>query len=793
MRLNYTSLNRSPTSLSYLLSSGFKPASLFAQSEPGVWLDPSDVADLAWRRNLLTYSEQFDNAVWLKDGATITTNAAVAPDSTMTADGLVVTTRLYWFDNTGVIGVKIQSIYAKANLDSTLAITAIGGQSVVGGNSVVVNLTTGLSTSGHVSPNVIVTDAGNGWWRITVLSYVNTASGNSTYWTIGPTSGIYIWGAQLELGSTATPYQRISDVTTEVLERFPTTTLFQDTTGTTPVTTPGQPVGLVLDKSKGLVLGPELVTNGDFSSATGWTLGTGWSISGGTLNWAGAYNLCYFTAVSNAFIAGKYYKVTLTVSGNTSGNVNAFLNVLNNAPLNPVNFSGNGEKTFFLLAGVTCNGFHIVGNSATGAMSIDNISVREIPGNHATQATSASRPTYGIEPLGGRRNLLTTTEGFDSAAWIKAGLNAFGSGSVANTTATTDPVGGNTAEYIQENSASGDHTAYYTPMGLTAAPHTLTVYCKAAQRTWVYVRLAKAAGQGAYFNLSTGTIGTVETGITAAITSVGNGWYRCSVTITTDTTPWYPTIVIATGDNQGAYTGNGTSGIYVWGAQLELGSTATAYQRVGTAFDVTEAGVASVSYLSFDGVDDWLVTPTITPGTDKAQVFAGVRKLSDAALGMLMEFGTNVNGTVGTWGHLLPDTTSAGSLGLDLRGNGTSGIQRVSTGTAPASFVSSTVFDLSGATFDTERPTKRINGVTATVMSSAGSTDTGGGNFTTQSLFIGRRAGTSLPFNGQIYSLIVRFGANLATDQIASIESSVGSKTGFFAPTITGVPTIGVS
>ena len=47
-------------------------------------------------------------------------------------------------------------------------------------------------------------------------------------------------------------------------------TLFQDSAGTTPVTASGQPVGLMLDKSKGLVRGPELITNGDFATDTDW-------------------------------------------------------------------------------------------------------------------------------------------------------------------------------------------------------------------------------------------------------------------------------------------------------------------------------------------------------------------------------------------------------------------------------------------------------------------------------------------------------------------------------------------
>ena len=59
-------------------------------------------------------------------------------------------------------------------------------------------------------------------------------------------------------------------------------TLYRDAAGTLPVTAVEQPVGLMLDKSKQLVLGSELVTNGDFSNGTtGWTIGAGWAVSAG--------------------------------------------------------------------------------------------------------------------------------------------------------------------------------------------------------------------------------------------------------------------------------------------------------------------------------------------------------------------------------------------------------------------------------------------------------------------------------------------------------------------------------
>ena len=62
-------------------------ASLFAAGEQGAWYDPSG-NNTTWRRNRLTYTQEFDNAAWSKVGTapTITANDAVAPDSTTTAD-----------------------------------------------------------------------------------------------------------------------------------------------------------------------------------------------------------------------------------------------------------------------------------------------------------------------------------------------------------------------------------------------------------------------------------------------------------------------------------------------------------------------------------------------------------------------------------------------------------------------------------------------------------------------------------------------------------------------------------
>jgi len=70
----------------------YNPASeLFGSNEQGIWLDPNDLSrsKVNWRRNLLTYSEQFDNAAWTKLQSSVTANSATAPDGTTTADSFI--------------------------------------------------------------------------------------------------------------------------------------------------------------------------------------------------------------------------------------------------------------------------------------------------------------------------------------------------------------------------------------------------------------------------------------------------------------------------------------------------------------------------------------------------------------------------------------------------------------------------------------------------------------------------------------------------------------------------------
>jgi hypothetical protein len=535
------------------------------------------------------------------------------------------------------------------------------------------------------------------------------------------------------------------------------TTLFQDTAGTTPVTTPGQTVALALDKSKGLVLGPELASNGWGGFQCNVTS------SGGNFTATATANNDSRALMQIPAVVGRTNRISVGIVSTASGTINVGYNetaisVSFTVATSLGAFSAGQTATFFVTA--TNTNINLVLRSTSLAIGQTFVyspaSVKELPGFHATQGTTASRPIYGINPVGGRRNLLTRTEEFDNAAWIKTNATITANSAVA-------PDGTTTADTFTATSAS--HTVYQS-LTATATIYTASVYFKQGTDTAFEIQFNTASfalGVRLRYTFSTAattvTLGGSPSNVSTNVVDVGSGWFRATISVLCTAATWFFDVH--------GITSGATS--LVWGAQLETGSTATAYQKVTTQYDVTEAGVASVSYLAFDGVDDFMVTPTITPGIDKAQIFAGLRKLSDAAAGAVAELGIGTDN--GRFGLFAPVSSATANYAFSSRGTITATPTSPSSFASPITSVLTGVGDISG---DVAR--LRING---TQVAEA-LTDQGTGNYLAYPLYIGRRGGTTLPLNGQLYSLVVRFGANLDATTISNTETWVAGKTGAY-------------
>lgn len=161
-------------------------------------------------------------------------------------------------------------------------------------------------------------------------------------------------------------------------------TLFQDAAGTTPWTTLGQPLGLQRDKSKGLVRSANLVTNGDFASATGWTAGAGWAIGSGV---ATATTSSADLSTDIGAVANRWYVVTFTVT-RTAGSLTVIAS--GTATTTPT-ISASGTYTLYILASGAGSTLIFRGSGFSG--TIDNVSAVYEQGNHRYQTTPASRPT----------------------------------------------------------------------------------------------------------------------------------------------------------------------------------------------------------------------------------------------------------------------------------------------------------------------------------------------------------------------------------------------------------------
>jgi hypothetical protein len=199
--------------------------------------------------------------------------------------------------------------------------------------------------------------------------------------------------------------------------------------------------------------------------------------------------------------------------------------------------------------------------------------------------TRASSATF-VDSTGVLRsavtNLLLRSEEFDDASWNKTGLRAFASGSVANAIAA--PNGSVTADFLAEDTSAGEHSTEQTFTAVSGTSYTFSVFIKpSANKTSVRMRYTSTVFGGITNQIqvvfATGTV-TATTGTpTGTATPFPNGWWRISMTgtATANGSPAARIQFCQNNSTSPSYTGDGTSGYYIWGAQLEQSATVGEY------------------------------------------------------------------------------------------------------------------------------------------------------------------------------------------------------------------------
>jgi len=208
-------------------------------------------------------------------------------------------------------------------------------------------------------------------------------------------------------------------------------------------------------------------------------------------------------------------------------------------------------------------------NTATAVNSSGNIAI-----------VNANLPRFDYDPVTlapkgllieeSRANSAVYSNDVTGAGWTLGGLTT--------STPTTSPDGTANAVLLLEDSSTGFHRAFQV-VTTTAVAWTVTGYFKPNGRDWVWLRMNDSVGiKYAWFNITTGAKGTVQSGLTADIYPSKNGFYRCVITAATAASGAAAVIFgTADADNSNSFAGDVTKGVYFYGFQIELGAFATSY------------------------------------------------------------------------------------------------------------------------------------------------------------------------------------------------------------------------
>ena len=603
--------------------------------------------------NLLTNSENFDATAWFKNNVTVEENSIAAPNGTTTADRIkeiTDTTVPSVIQNITAAGATITfSVFAKTAQRSAIYLRLYNNTNVW--EAAVFDLNAGTnpqnasgSATTFTNRTQAITPIGGGWNLCSITAtfpssavgcniHISNISSGITFnfsgdyaYATNAANGVYLWGAHLyrsNLGgmqSNGSSYPMYNPTTPKNLFGY-----------TEDFTWAGWQKGNIAAFGSGSISNAIIAPNGLQTAdkvVANTTNGEHYiyqTVTGSSKNTFSIYLKAaeYYLARIIELGTYKFYATvnlltgTITNSGGTNltfagatdvGNgwwrceiehsssaacaysVIGFPNTID-PPNYPANYAGDGTSGIYVW----------------GAQLSDSASLDPYVPNHFAAPTSAAYhgPRLDYDPVTlaskgmlveeFRTNLLLQSSAFDSADWFLANATA-----PPNVAATLAPDGTNTANKLAEDTGTGVHRVL--PIGaltvVSGTTYSYSVYAKAAERTKIYI--TDNVIQGATFDLSAGTVSGLGSGVTAPPpVPVGNGWYRCVITRASSNTAGRICIFLVDGAGSTSYAGVSGNGVYLWGAQVEVGAFATSYIPTGASAVDRNADVANVSTQAF--------------------------------------------------------------------------------------------------------------------------------------------------------------------------------------------------
>jgi hypothetical protein len=334
--------------------------------------------------------------------------------------------------------------------------------------------------------------------------------------------------------------------------------------------------GLVEDVQ---ILSGELVQNGNFDTDSDWSKDSGWSIEDGK---AIALNTLNRISQSFSTTTSSVYKVTFTVLDYVSGDIK--VQFTGGTTVNSDWYNDNGTFIVYLTALSGNNLLAFKGrNGAEFTGSIDNISAVEVTDDTDLPRIDFTDGTGSLLLEPSRTNVIPYSQDFSNSAWTKERATIS-----ANT--NTSPDGSVNASKIIENTANGSHSIY-EGVAISNNIYTFSCFVKKSDRDYCFLQIITNLGRyTAVFDLVNGVVTDTQTFSSPTNTSnkiedYGNGWYRVSVTSSnTASTTGFFQVGLSNSANpsysglkQPTYTGDGSSSVQIWGAQVEAGNYPTSY------------------------------------------------------------------------------------------------------------------------------------------------------------------------------------------------------------------------